>query len=451
MSVKLNIETLAEGLVKRSVFDDSLYNKYGVKRGLRNSDGTGVPAGITRVSNVHGYYIDEYARIPCEGELFYRGISVADIASAADKRDGFAYEEASWLLLFGSLPTADQLEYYMMLTDEYRELPKSFIEDMIMPAPSRNVMNKIARSILALYSYDDDPENAAVENVLRQSLALIARMPLIVSAAYQVKRRSFDNETFFLHSPICGLTMAETILSMLRIDRKYTREEARLLDKCLLLHAEHGGGNNSTFAVRSLTSSGTDTYSAISAGVGALKGHRHGGANVKVMEMLDSIKENVRDYKDDEEISAYLKKILAGNAGDGSGLIYGMGHAVYTLSDPRAKILRAAAEEHCDRFGLRGDFELLSAVERLSPRLLGDKMQEGNAICANVDLYSGIIYRMLKIPPELFTPLFAIARMSGWCAHRLEELITCRRIMRPAYRPLFGKVPYTELENRTEE
>ena len=450
MSGKISIESLANGLEKSSVFDDGLYNKYGVKRGLRNADGTGVPAGITRVSNVHGYYIDEYERVPCRGELFYRGINVNDLVAAADKKDGFSYEEASWLLLFGSLPTAEQLEYYDLIMDEYREMPDSFIEDMIMRAPSINVMNKIARSVLALYSYDDYPDDTSVENVLRQSLMLISRMPTIVSAAYQVKRRYYDNETFFLHSPIYGQSMAENILSMMRIDKKFTHEEAKILDKCLLLHAEHGGGNNSTFAVRMLTSSGTDTYSAIAAGVGALKGPRHGGANIKAVEMLDDVKEHVRDRKDDEEIAAYLTKILNKEAGDGSGLIYGMGHAVYTLSDPRAEILRRCAEEHCDAFGVREDFEMLRAIERVSPALLQDKLHDGNAICANVDLYSGLIYRMLNIPVELYTPIFAMARMSGWCAHRLEEIITCRRIMRPAYRPIQRKKNYIDIDKRTE-
>ena len=451
MSSKLNIEYLAEELRENSVFGDELYGKYGVKRGLRNSDGTGVPAGITRVSNVHGYYIDEYERVPCRGELFYRGINIEDIVAASDRSDSFSYEEASWLLLFGALPTAEQLEFYKVLLDEYRELPNSFVEDMIMKAPSHNVMNKIERSVLALYSYDqDDPDDTSVENVLRQSISLIARMPSIIAAAYQVKRRYFDNDTFFLHSPLIGQSLAEHMLSMMRIDRKFTHEEAKLLDKCLVLHAEHGGGNNSTFAVRTLTSSGTDTYSAIGAGIGALKGPRHGGANIKVVEMLDNIKENVRDQRDDDEVAAYLKKILAHEANDCSGLIYGMGHAVYTLSDPRAELLRTAAEEHCDSFGLRSDFELLRSIERLSPPLLQEKMHDGNAICANVDLYSGLIYRMLGIPTDLFTPLFAAARMSGWCAHRLEELITCHRIVRPAYRPLQIKRPYVDIKDRKE-
>ena len=450
MSNKFNIEMLANTLREHSAFDDQMYAKYGVKRGLRNPDGTGVLAGITRVSNVHGYVINEYERVPCEGELFYRGISIEDIVAANERRNRFGYDEASWLLLFGTLPTADELDYYDALMDEYSEPPRFFIDDMIMRAPSPDIMNKLARSVLALYSYDENPDDNSIENVLRQSLMLIARMPMIMTAAYQVKKRYYDNESFVLHAPIPGYSMAENILSMLRFDRKFTPEEAKLLDKCLILHAEHGGGNNSTFAVRALTSSGTDTFSAIAAGIGALKGPRHGGANIKVVKMLDEIKAGVRDYKDDEEIAHYLKRQLNKEVGDRSGLIYGMGHAVYTLSDPRATILRKAAEEHCDMFGMREDFELLHAVERLAPALLQNKMQDGNAICANVDLYSGLVYRMLDIPQEMFTPLFAIARLSGWCAHRLEEIITCRRIMRPAYRTFHGRLPYIELEDRKE-
>ena len=450
MNEKLNIGDLASKLENDSLFDDKLYAKFGVKRGLRNSDGTGVLAGITRVSNVHGYYIDEFERIPCEGELYYRGINVNDIIAAADKNDRFGYEEASWLLLFGTLPNKEELDFYDMVMDEYRELPVGFIEDMIMRAPSPDIMNKLARSVLAMYSYDENPDDNSVENVLRQSLVLISRLPVIMTAAYQVKKRYYDNESFFLHMPIPGQSISENILSMLRFDRKFTHEEAKLLDKCLILHAEHGGGNNSTFACRALSSSGTDTFSAIAAGIGALKGPRHGGANIKAMKMLDDIKAHVSDTKDDDEIKAYLKKILNKEAGDGSGLIYGVGHAVYTLSDPRAVILKKAVDEHCDNFGMRDDFEVLHAVERLAPALLDDKMEGGNAICANVDLYSGLVYRMLGFPTELFTPLFAIARMSGWCAHRLEEIITCRRIMRPAYRPINGKHKYVDLDERGE-
>ena len=450
MPNKMNIDKLGEALRGNSAFDEKLYAKYGVKRGLRNPDGTGVLAGITRVSNVHGYVINEYERVPCEGELSYRGINVNDIIDATDRYDSFGYGEASWLLLFGSLPTNSELEFYQTIMDEFSAPPVGFIEDMIMRAPSPDIMNKLARSVLALYSYDENPDDTSIENVVRQSLMVIARMPMIMTAAYQVKKHYYDNSSFFLHSPIPGQSMAENILSMLRNDRKYTHEEARLLDKCLILHAEHGGGNNSTFAVRTLTSSGTDTFSALAAGIGALKGPLHGGANIKVVKMLDDIKANVKDSKDDDEIKAYLQKMLNKEAGDGSGKIYGVGHAVYTLSDPRATILRKAAEEHCDMFGMREDFELLHAVERLAPELLQSKMQDGNAICANVDLYSGLVYRMLDIPPEIYTPLFAIARLSGWCAHRLEELVTCRRIMRPAYRPFHGSIPYIDLKDRKE-
>ncbi len=448
MKGNININVLADNLRRNTTFDESEYSLYNVKRGLRNADGTGVLAGISQVSNVHGYYIDEYERVPCEGELYYRGINIEDLVNSTDKHDRFGYEEASWLLLFGDLPTREELDFYDMVIDECRDLPGGFIEDMIMKAPSPNIMNKLARGVLALYSYEENPDDTSVENVLAQSLSVIGRLPTIMTAAYQVKKRYYDNSTFFLHMPIAGQSLAENILSMLRIDRKFTHDEARLLDKCLILHAEHGGGNNSTFATRMITSSGSDTYSAIAAGIGSLKGPRHGGANIKVVEMLDQIKANVKDYKDDEEIAAYLKKQLAGEVGDHSGLIYGMGHAVYTLSDPRAEILREAVSTRCEEYGMKEDYELLYAVERLAPVLLNAKMKGGNAICANVDLYSGLVYRMLGIPEELFTPLFAIARTSGWCAHRLEELITCRRIMRPAYRPLHAKVPYIDIDQR---
>ncbi len=448
MSNKFNIESLAARLCEDSVLDEKIYSRFDVKRGLRNADGTGVLAGVTRVSNVHGYIINEYERVPCEGELQYRGINVNDIIAATDRYDRFGYDEASWLLLFGSLPTQAEIDFYDALMDEYCEPPNAFIEDMIMKAPSPDIMNKLARSVLALYSYDENPDDTSIDNVLRQSLMLISRMPMIMTAAYQVKRRHYDNESLFLHSPVPGQGMAENILSMLRADRKFTHDEARLLDKCLILHAEHGGGNNSTFTVRTLTSSGTDTFSAIAAGIGALKGPLHGGANIKVVKMLDDIKAHISDAKDDDEIKAYLQKILNREAGDRSGKIYGVGHAVYTLSDPRATILRKAAEEQCDAFGMREDFEILNAVERMAPELLQAKMHNGNAICANVDLYSGLVYRMLNIPEEMYTPLFAIARLSGWCAHRLEELISGKRIMRPAYRAIHGSIPYIDIKDR---
>lgn len=446
----MNIQTLSASMRKNEPFDESLYIKYGVKRGLRNQDGTGVVAGITRISNVHGYVINEYERVPCEGELRYRGINVEDIIGGCLNDDRFGFEETVWLLLFGHLPTKEEVETFNAVMEEYRELPQDFIEDMIMKAASPNLMNKMARGVLALYSYDDQADDTSMQNILRQSLSIIAKLPSIMVAGYQAKRRVYDNESYFIHSPYHGVSTAENILSMLRIDRKYTREEALLLDKCLILHAEHGGGNNSTFSVRLLTSSGTDTYSAIAAGIGSLKGPRHGGANISVIKMLDGMKENIRDSRDDEEIIAYLRKLLNKEAGDRSGLIYGMGHAVYTKSDPRAKILKQNAESMAYEKGYGDDFRLLDAVERLTPAVMAEK-RSAQTICANVDLYSGLIYRMLSIPPEMFTPLFAVSRTAGWSAHRMEELATCRKIIRPAYRANLDQLPYLPLADRKEK
>ncbi len=429
-------------------FEPSLYTLSNAKRGLRNADGTGVVAGLTRISNVHGYLIDEYERVPIDGGLYYRGINVRDIISACRNEDRFGYEEASWLLLFGDLPTKSDLDLYNKLIAECRELPDDFIDDVIMRNPSPDIMNMLSRSILALYSYDSAPDDTSEVNSLRQSMELIARLPVIMVAAYQAKRRSIDRKSMFLHMPAEGLSTAENILSTLRPDRKYTHEEALLLDRCMILHAEHGGGNNSAFVCRAVTSSGTDIYSAMAAAVGALKGPRHGGANLKVCSMLEDIKANIKDIHDDEEITAYLKKILAKEANDRSGLIYGMGHAIYTKSDPRAIEIKAEAEKLVDEKGFRDDFTLLDAVERLTPALLNSKMIDNTGICANVDMYSGLVYRMLGIPRSLFTPLFAVARMSGWCAHRIEEIQTCRRIMRPAYRPLFHETDYIDLAKR---
>jgi len=319
-----------------------------------------------------------------------------------------------------------------------------------MRNPSPDLMNMLARSILSLYEYDENPDDTNEVNSLRQSMELIARLPVLMVASYQAKRRAFDNKSMFLHMPAPGLSTAENILSTLRADRKYTHEEAMLLDRCMVLHAEHGGGNNSAFVCRAVTSSGTDIYSAMAAAVGSLKGPRHGGANLKVCAMMEDIKANIKDVHDDDEIAAYLKKILAKEANDKSGLIYGMGHAVYTKSDPRAIEIKMEAEKLVDEKGFRDEFTLLDAVERLTPSLLSSKKSVGDTgVCANVDLYSGLVYRMLGIPRSLFTPLFAVSRMSGWCAHRIEEIQTCRRIMRPAYRPLFHQVPYVDLKDRT--
>ena len=410
---------------------EDAYKQYDIKRGLRNADGTGVLAGVTRICNVHGYILEDSQRRPTEGRLFYRGIDIRDIIEGCTAEDRFGFEEVVWLLLFGYLPTAEQLSGFTRLLEQHRELPEGFIEDMIIKAPSPNIMNKLARSVLALYSYDELAEDMSLENIVRQSIELIARVSTIMVNAYQVKKRYYDHESLFFHSPIDGMSFSENILSTLRFDRQFTREEAKLLDICLILHAEHGGGNNSTFACRVLSSSGTDTYAAISAAIGGLKGPRHGGANIKVMQMLEGMKTAIRDSGDDEEITAYLKKLIAGEAGDRSGLIYGMGHAVYTKSDPRARILKANAEGMAIRSGFEEEFRLLASVERLAPALLGAKKGGIDAVCANVDLYSGLVYKMLGIPDELFTPLFAVARMAGWCAHRIEEVMTCAVLYAP--------------------
>ncbi len=439
---------LAEKYNPDGEFDGKLYVQCNAKRGLRNADGTGIVAGLTRISNVHGYLVNEYERVPVDGELFYRGINVADLVAGCEKENRFGYDEASWLLLFGELPSASDLGMYSRLIEHCRKIPNNFIDDVIMRTPSRDIMNMLARAVLALYSYDEDPDDISEVNSLRQSMELIGRLPVLMVAAYQAKRRTYDYKSMYLHFPLDGLSTAENILSTLRADRKFTEEEAILLDRCMILHAEHGGGNNSAFVCRAVTSSATDIYSAVAAAIGALKGPRHGGANLKVCDMLDDIKAHVKDIHDDDEITAYLKKILAGEAGDGSRLIYGMGHAVYTKSDPRAVILKREAERMVDEKGYRDDFTLLDAVERLSPALLNSKMVDDTGICANVDMYSGLVYRMLGIPRELFTPLFAVARMSGWCAHRLEEIQTSHKIMRPAYRPLTKKRVYVPISER---
>ncbi len=418
-----------------------------VKRGLRNSDGTGVVAGLTRICNVHGYIMDEGEKTPVDGRLVYRGIDILDIVKGCEAENRFGFEEVVWLLLFGDLPTAQQLSLLREVIESTRELPESFTEDMIIKAPSPNIMNKLARSVLALYSYDDSADDPSIENNLRQSIQLIARMPTIMVAAYQVKRHYYDHRSMYLHPAKAGHSIAENILYTLRGDKQFTDEEAKLLDLCLMLHAEHGGGNNSTFATRVLTSSGTDIYSTIAAGIGSLKGPKHGGANHKVMEMMDFIDEAVKEPTD-EQIGAYLRKIMRKEGGDGSGLIYGMGHAVYTKSDPRAVLLKSKAAAMCAGTEFERDFRILDAVERLTPGIFQEQKGTQQIICANLDLYSGLVYRMLNIPPDIFTPLFAISRTAGWCAHRIEELTSGGKIIRPAYKSIAPSRSYVALENR---
>lgn len=442
------ISTLCDEFKKHNYIDPSLNEKYNVKRGLRNSDGTGVLAGLTQICNVHGYVINEGEKQPVDGELTYRGYDVRDLINGCGHEKRCGYEEVSYLLLFGTLPTAEQLEFFRMVLAQARSLPQDFVQDMILKAPSKDIMNKLARSVLALYSYDEFAEESSLEGELRKAIYIIARMPTMMVNAYQAKIGHYDNKSTYFHPVRPGESLAQSILSTLRIDREYTEEEALLLDTCLMLHAEHGGGNNSTFVCRALTSSGTDAYSAYSAAIGALKGFRHGGANISVVRMFEAIKQGVSNWKDDEEVSHFLGEIFDRKQGDGTGLIYGMGHAVYTISDPRAVILRDSAEKLAGQKGLTDELELLKSVERLAPEVIAARKGDKKSICANVDLYSGFVYRMLGIPDELFTPLFAVARMSGWCAHRIEEYTTCSRIMRPAYKSVVRKQPYLPLAQR---
>lgn len=445
------LKRICSDVCSYSYIDPESFNRFDVKRGLRNKDGTGVLAGITNICNVHGYLINEGERMPIEGELVYRGINVKDIVEGCEAEDRFGFEETVYLLLFGHLPTIGELEEFCSIFAACRALPERFTEDTIIPTPSKDIMNKLARSILTLYSYDDNPDDTSIENVVRQSIELIARFPIISVHAYQVKKSFYDRESMVFHFPKGSLSTAENILHTLRMDSNYTREEAKLLDLCLILHAEHGGGNNSTFATRVLTSSGTDTYSTIAGAIGSLKGPKHGGANRKVLQMIDVIKSQVRDWKDDDEIEDFLGKLVRKEAGDKSGLIYGMGHAVYTLSDPRAVILKKSAAKLAAKKGMLDEFELMTSVERLAPKVFTRQKNDTKIISANVDMYSGFVYQMLGVPPELYTPLFAIARISGWCAHRIEELIYSNRIIRPAYKSIAGDTPYIPLSERGKE
>ena len=438
---------LCDEYKKNNGFDEQDWTKYDVKRGLRNANGTGVLSGLTNICDVVGYNLVDGQRQACDGQLIYRGIDVKDIIDAGQREDRYLFEEVMWLLLFGNLPTAEQLGMLKNLMAELRELPEGFAEDMIMKAPSPNVMNKMARSVLALYSYDKNAEDYSMENTLYQCVALISCMPTIMVYAHQVKRRAFDRKSMYIHLPKPELSLAQNILRTNRKDKHFTEKEARLLDLCLVLHADHGGGNNSAFATRVLTSTATDTYSAIAGAIGSLKGPRHGGANIKVMEMLDYMKEGIRDYDDDDEIAAYLSGILDRKYGDGSGLIYGVGHAVYTKSDPRATILRTNAKEVAEESGFGDDYKLLCAVERLAPNIVVAK-RHTPFVCANVDLFSGLVFRSMNIPVDLFTPMFAVARMAGWCAHLTEERFFANRLIRPAYKYTGGYRDYVSLEDR---
>lgn len=434
--------------IDSGTIDPKLYQKYNVKRGLRNVNGTGVLVGLTNIGDVHGYIIDEGEKIPVEGRLRYRGIELEEIVRGfqTEKRHGF--QETAYLLLFGHLPTKEQLERFSEMVGACRELPEGFTENMILKAPSSDIMNKLARSVLACYSYDSNPDDISIKNVLRQCIEMIGRIPTMVAYGYQAKRHYYDDKSLYIHKPQAGLSTAENFLYMVRPDSAYTPLEAEILDLALVLHAEHGGGNNSAFALHVVTSSDTDTYSAIAAAVGALKGPKHGGANVRVADMFDDIKSHIKDWKDDDEVSGYLAKILRREAFDRKGLIYGIGHAVYTLSDPRAVILRNKAEELASEKSRLDEYKLYRTVERCAPRVIAEIKQQVRPLATNVDFYSGFVYAMLNIPRELYTPIFALSRMAGWSAHRIEEIISGGRIIRPAYKSVSESAHYVPINNR---
>jgi len=428
--------------------DFSEYAGDEVKRGLRNADGTGVMAGITRIGDVRGYKLVDGVRQPMRGQLIYRGIDVEKLIDGFMGEGRFGFEETAYLLLFGKLPDEQSLKTFQDILAEYRALPPGFLEDMILAAPSKDIMNKLARSVLALYSYDPNPELSDLRSELDKALHLIARCPVIVAHAFAAKRHYFDNDSLVIHRPQDDLSTAENFLHIIRQDSAYTHGEAQLLDLCMVLHAEHGGGNNSAFSCRVLSSTGTDIYSSIAAAVGSLKGPKHGGANKKVIEMFQCIEEGVRDWSDDEEIVDFLRRILRKEAGCGDGLIYGFGHAIYTLSDPRAVRLRDLAAKLAKGTPYEAEFNLFASVERLIPAAFEKEGRSASGMCVNVDFYSGFVYRMLGIPEELYTPLFAIARMVGWCAHRIEEVFNQSRIIRPAYKAIVPEMRFVPMKDR---
>lgn len=435
-------------LCKKNTIESELYAKYDVKRGLRDISGKGVLTGLTEISEILSYTLVDNDYVACDGKLFYRGVNVENIIEGFIEDDRFGFEEITYLLLFGDLPKKEQLASFIKLLDNNRELPKSFVRDVIMKSPSQDMMNTLARSVLMLYSYDDKADDISVENVLRQSLQLIARFPLLTVYGYQAYRHYYEQKSLVIHPPEPGLSTAENILHMLRPNKKYTKLEAKILDIALVLHAEHGGGNNSTFTTHVVTSSGTDTYSTVAASLGSLKGPKHGGANIKVIKMFEDMKENIKDWENEEEIAAYISDILNKKAFDKSGLVYGMGHAVYSISDPRANVLKKYVETLSKEKGMNEEFGLYERVERIAPEVISKERKIYKGVSANVDFYSGFVYHMLGLPLEIYTPIFAIARISGWSAHRLEELVNAGKIIRPAYKSVSKHRPYIGLEDR---
>ena len=425
-----------------------LYTKYDVKRGLRDLNGKGVLAGLTNISDVRATEIVDGKSVPAHGKLFYRGYNVEDLVKGFHADDRFGFDEVTYLLLFDKLPNREELKSFSELLSSYRSLPTSFVRDIIMKAPSKDMMNTLARSILTLYSYDDRADDVSLPNVLRQCLQLISLCPMLTIYGYQAYSHYHDGNSLFIHQPLTEGSMAENILHILRPDSSYTPLEARILDICMILHMEHGGGNNSSFTTHVVTSSLTDTYSVMAAAIGSLKGPRHGGANIKVIQMFEDMKSEVKDWADEDEVAHYLQRLLNKDAFDHAGLIYGVGHAVYSKSDPRAIVLKSFVEKLSEEKGLHEEFELYNLVEKLAPKVISGERQMYKGVSVNVDFYSGFVYKMLGLPTELFTPIFAIARMVGWGAHRMEELANNGKIIRPAYKSICEDRDYVPLSDR---
>ena len=448
MKATPEIVNLSDVCIRNSTIDTSLYAEYDVKRGLRDVNGAGVLTGLTQISNIVAFKDPDGERIPCDGELYYRGIDVRDLVRGFVNESRFGFEETAYLLLFGKLPDAAQLQDFQKILANQRSLPKNFTRDVIMKAPSKDMMNTLSRSVLTLYSYDELADDISLPNVLRQCLNLIAIFPMLSVYGYQAYNHYIRGKSLYIHNPSKKLSTAENILRMLRPDKKYSPFEAKVLDLALVLHMEHGGGNNSTFTTHVVTSSGTDTYSAVAAALGSLKGPKHGGANIKVVRMFEDLKANVRDTTDEQEVSSYLRRLLNKEAFDRKGLIYGMGHAVYSISDPRAQIFKAYVEMLAVEKGRDADYRLYAMVERLARQIIADERHIYKGVSANVDFYSGFVYSMLDLPLELYTPIFACARIVGWSAHRLEELINTDKIIRPAYKNIKETDVYVSLAER---
>lgn len=442
------IENLAKIAIANNQIDPTLYSKYDVKRGLRDINGKGVLAGLTEISEIRQNKIVDGQVVPCDGQLFYRGINIEDIINGFIDDGRFGFEEIVYLLLFAQLPNKSQLDEFNNLLCHYRQLPSNFVRDVIMKAPSNDMMNMLSRSVLTLFSYDSKANDTSIPNVMRQCIELIALFPVLSVYGYQAYNFYMENQSLVIHHPYKSSSTAENILHLLRLDSHFSPLEAKVLDMALVLHAEHGGGNNSSFTTHVVTSSGTDTYSAISAALASLKGPKHGGANIKVMQMFEDMKSNVSNWQSDSEVSDYLYKLIDKQAFDRSGLIYGMGHAVYSISDPRAKIFRRFVQKLSEEKHMQEEFALYLKVEELAPKVIADRKKIYKGVSANVDFFSGFAYKMLGLPMELYTPLFAVARIAGWSAHRLEELINQNKIIRPAYKAICKETPYIKMSDR---